>query len=258
MASRREQGNRGMDENVNQNLVGKWPKNPYHGSMKAPKVLNGVLIALCVLAVLAAGSWISRWMEESRVLKQIVERLSADSRAAQVLVTKSELNEKSGKILTTIKFLEYDAQGKTLPAKYFTFQGNVIQFQSLVIRFEDKFVRRADKLRGKSAYFFMKAFVLDGAKTQEFEITKTQEIPAGYKVPNIRSEFETELWRDFWKYALDLKARERAGIKNAQLEAPGSMFLPGSIYTLHIEHDGGFRIDAQPIPDILKGETVTT
>lgn len=226
--------------------------------MKPTKVFNVVLIGLGIFAVLAAGSWIGHWMEEARILKQMVERLSADSRAAQILVTKSELDEKSGKILTTIKFLEYDAKGKTLPAKYFTFQGNVIQFQSLVIRFEDKFVKGADKLRGKSAYFFMKAFVLDGTKTQEFEITNTAEIPAGYKVPNVRSEFETELWKDFWKYALDPKAREHAGIKNAQIEAPGSMFLPGAIYTLHIEHDGGLRIDAQPIPEILKGETVNS
>ncbi len=45
-------------------------------------------------------------------------------------------------------------------------------------------------------------------------------------------------------------------IKNAQIEAPGSMFLPGTIYTLKIEHDGGIRIDAEPVPEILKGEAV--
>ena len=71
------------------------------------------------------------------------------------------------------------------------------------------------------------------------------------------SVFEKELWGSFWSYALDPEQRQRAGIKNAQIEAPGSMFVPGTIYTLHIEHDGGIRIDAQPIPEILKGETLT-
>ena len=38
---------------------------------------------------------------------------------------------------------------------------NDVQFQSLVIRFNDNLVKKGDKLKGKSAYLFMKAFVLD-------------------------------------------------------------------------------------------------
>ena len=44
------------------------------------------------------------------------------------------------------------------------------------------------------------------------------------------------------------------GIKNAQIEAPGTKFIKGILYTLKIEHDGGLRIDAQPLPKILQGE----
>ncbi len=213
----------------------------------------------CLL--LAALGWLGHkafnYFDQVRVLKKMVQRLSADSRAAEVLVTRTELDEASGKIKTTIKFLEYDAGGRPVSPNYFTFEGNIIQFQALVIRFEDKFVLGGDKLRGKSAYLFTKAFVLDGPRTQEFEITPLHSIPAGYKIPGEKSKFETALWEKFWKYALDPKERERSGIKNAQIEAPGSMFLPGTIYTLKIEHDGGFRIDTRPVPEILKGEQVS-
>lgn len=226
-------------------------------AFKLSKWMNAALAVLIAAGLLAGGFWVSRWIQEIKILRQVVERLSADSRAAEVLVTKTELDEKSGKVATTIKFLEFDADGRPLPPKYFTFRGNVIQFQSLVIRFEDKLVRAGDRLRGKSAYLFMKAFVLDGTQTQEFEITKTGMIPAGYQVRGEKSEFEKRLWQDFWQYALDPKFREKAGVKNAQIEAPGSLFLPGSIYTLKIEHDGGLRIDAKPIPEILKGENVS-
>ncbi len=224
--------------------------------MNISKIFKIIFSLVGVAAMLAAGMWIYRWVEEGRVLRQVIERLSADSRAAEVVVTKTELDETTRKVKTTIKFLEYDANGSPLPAKYFTFQGNVIQFQSLVIRFQDKFVRAGDKLRGKSAYLFLKAFVLEGSRTQEFEITPTAGIPSGYKVPGKISEFERQLWTEFWKYALDPEARERSGIKNAQIEAPGSLFLPGTIYTLKIEPDGGLRIDTRPIPEILKGEKV--
>ena len=224
--------------------------------MKTSKIFNMVSIGILAMAVILAGVGVSQWIQKERMLRKIIERLHAETRRADVLVTKSEFDEATKKIRTTIKFLEYDVQGKPLEAKYFTFQGNIIQFQSLVIRFSDKLVEAGDRLRGKSAAFFMKAFVLNGPRTQEFDITKVQEVPGGYRISEKANEFETKLWQEFWNYALDPKKREHAGIKNAQIEAPGSMFLPGTIYTLKIEHDGGLRIDASPVPEILKGEKV--
>jgi hypothetical protein len=225
-------------------------------TMKTSKIFNMVSIGILVVAVGLAGVGINHWIQKERVLRKIIERLHAETRMADVLVTKSEFDETAKKIKTTIKFLEYDAQGKPLEPQYFTFEGNIIQFQSLVIRFNDKLVEAGDRLRGKSAALFMKAFVLDGSKTQVFDITKVNEVPGGYQISEKADEFETKLWREFWSYALDPKKREHAGIKNAQIEAPGSMFLPGTIYTLEIEHDGGLRIDASPVPEILKGEKV--
>ena len=48
----------------------------------------------------------------------------------------------------------------------------------------------------------------------------------------------------------------KLGIKNAQIEAPGTKFLPGYLYTLKIEHDGGLRIDTSTIPPIMRGEII--
>lgn len=224
------------------------------------KILFRILSLLVILALLfliGAGIWwVWKRVEENRVLRQVVERLSADSRIAEVFVTGSSYNESSRKIETTIKFLEYDAEGIPLPPRYFTFQGNIIQFQALVIRFQDKLIRAGDRLRGKSAYLFLRAFILDSQNYQAFDLTDFRQIPQGYKLPGVKSGFEAKLWQEFWDYALDPKARERMGIKNAQIEAPGSIFVPGTIYTLKIEHDGGLRIDTEPIPEILKGEKV--
>lgn len=226
--------------------------------MKTSRILNMIIGGIITVALILGVYGANQWLRREKLLRQIIERLSADTRVADVLVTKSEYDETTKKIKTTIKFLEYDAKGKALEPKYFTFQGNIIQFQSLVIRFQDKFIQAGDRLRGKSAYLFMKAFVLDGAETQQFDITRTGEVPVGYRIEGDKEqdEFQAKLWQDFWTYALDPAKRERAGIKNAQIEAPGSMFLPGTIYTIRVEHDGGIRIDANPVPEILKGEKV--
>jgi hypothetical protein len=213
-----------------------------------------------LLFVLAVGffvyQWFLRYLHENEVLKQVIHRLEADTRVAEVLVTGVNYDEATQKTLTTIKFLEYSIDGNPGEPKYFTFSGNIIQFQSLVIRFEDYYIRSGDSLKGKSAFIFWKVFMLDGANTQEFEITPMLSIPTGYKLKDGNDPFETWLWKKFWMYALDpLKAKE-TGIKNAQIEAPGTMFVPGVLYTIKIEHDGGLRIDSSPISPILRGERV--
>lgn len=217
------------------------------------KALRNTLI-LVVLFFIFIGGY--KFIAEYMTLRNIIKNLKAESRIAEVLVTESKLDEYTRKYTTTIKFLEYDVKGHPLKAKYFTFNGNLIQFQTLVVRFDDKYVEEGHRLKGKSIYLFLKAFVLDGKNTQEMTITSANQIPEGYRVGDPPNYYEKEIWKRFWKYALSPDDRKRAGIKNAQIEAPGSVFVPGTIYTLIIEHHGGIRIDARPIPEILKSEKV--
>ncbi|MFH1678236.1 MAG: hypothetical protein ABH914_01265 [Candidatus Omnitrophota bacterium] len=218
--------------------------------------MKRIIYFLIILLFICSAFYIIRFIKGNNAIKEVVARLEADSRIAQILVTNVSYDEASGKNLTTIKFLEYDTKKRPLNPKYFTFPGNIIQFQSLVVRFDDLYVRKKDLLRGRSAYLFWKVFMLDGANTIEQEITKLNQIPPGYKIENINNPFEEKLWREFWKYALNPKEAKKIGIKNAQIEAPGVMFIPGTLYTIKIEHDGGIRIDSQPLPDILKGERI--
>ena len=125
-----------------------------------------------------------------------------------------------------------------------------------MIRFDDIHIRNADMLRGKSAFIFWKVFMLDEENTQEYEINRINQIPNGYKVKGLTNPFEEKLWHDFWQFALDPQGAGSEGIKNAQIEAPGTMFVPGILYTVRIEHDGGLRIDSQRISPILRGERI--
>lgn len=213
---------------------------------------------MMVAGIVAVSIYLFNLLHENQVLKKVIERLSADSRLAEVLVTGVHRDPLTQKTYTTIKFLEYDTKLKPLAPRYYTFLGNIIQFQSLVIRFDDLYIKQGHPLKGKSAYLFMKVFSLGekGNAPEIFEINKINEIPAGYTVGEVRNNFEKKLWQKFWSYALDPKEADKVGVKNAQIEAPGTKFIPGLIYTIKIEHDGGMRIDAVPVPDILKGESI--
>lgn len=215
-----------------------------------------IIFLLCIVIGYQGYKIAAQYLYENAVLKRIITRLEADSRVAEVLVTGVNYNEVDKKTYTTIKFLEYDSQGKPLEPKYFTFSGNIIQFQSLVVRFDDAFIRSGDRLKGKSVYLFWKVFLLDKEKTQEYEITKINQVPRGYQLADQPNTAEAKFWSRFWEYALDPKKAKLEGIKNAQIEAPGTMFVPGNLYTIKIEHDGGLRIDAAPLSKILLGEQI--
>lgn len=221
------------------------------------KVFRTLLVILAfVFAVYGLYHVVFKFIHENEVLKKVISRLETDSRLAEVLVTGVNFDEQTQKTYTTIKFLEYDVNGRPLEPKYFTFSGNIIQFQSLVVRFEDIYIRQGDRLKGKSIYLFWKVFMLDGKDTVEYEVTRLADIPAGYKIEGLRDPFEEELWQHFWEYALEPNKADSRGVKNAQIEAPGTMFVPGILYTIKIEHDGGMRIDASPLSPILKGEKI--
>src|SRR3989338_2033428 len=209
----------------------------------------GVMLLLVIF-------YITKSFRENQILREIIERLTAESRVAEVIVTDVKRDAETKKNYTTIKFLEYDTKLNPLEPKYFTFSGNIIQFHSMVIRFDDFYIKKGHPLKGKSAYLFMKAFMLTDKGAETFEITKINEIPSGYEAADVKNAFEERLWKRFWEYALNPKEASKVGIKNAQIEAPGTKFIPGVIYTIKIEHDGGLRIDVKQKTPILKNEKI--
>src|SRR3989338_9030335 len=96
----------------------------FGGRMKSvSKVFNLLFLALILYF---AFFWYNQIMRE-KTLRKIIENLRAETRIAEVLVTDSHEDPTSA-AMTTIKFLEYDASGRPLPPRYFTFNVNVIQF----------------------------------------------------------------------------------------------------------------------------------
>jgi hypothetical protein len=204
-----------------------------------------------VFLAIGAGAF---FVYRNHILNEMIKRLRADSRVAEVLVTQQE--KRGDQLRTTLKFLEYDSLGRPLSPRYFTLNGDLIQFQALVIRFDDKSVMAGVPFKGKSASIFTKIFVLGNSpeETQVFEINKCYDVPSGYRIGARQTFFERLLWIQFWEYALDENVAHAAGVKNAQIEAPGTRFVPGRLYTVKIEHDGGLRIDSEELPPVLAGE----
>ena len=99
-------------------------------------------ITIALIVILGAAFFMVKNRIENLQLKKIIERLTAESRVAEVVVTDVRQDASTKKTYTTIKFQEYDTGLNPLEPRYFTFSGDIIQFQSMVIRFDDFYVKR--------------------------------------------------------------------------------------------------------------------
>lgn len=225
--------------------------------------IRGLVGRLVMLGLLAVGGFFGydyyqKW-RETEVLKQIISRLTADRRVADVWVKEYERGPDGAPQKVVLKVLEKDAEGTPLSPVLCTFSlSDIIHFEALVIRLSDKIVMDG---KGRSIHLFRRAYALEeGGDTYEScELNAPMEVPKGYALesqdPRV-SQIERRYWKRFWEYALDPKSREKAGVKNAQIEAPATRFVADKIYRIILENDGGLRIEANDIPDILKGEQV--
>lgn len=216
------------------------------------------LITLLVLAAVGYGGWwYYNFQHEKEILNQIIGRLTAERRVAEVYVEKISAAEsgEGERDRLRLKILEYDVDGKPLPPVFCTFSLNdVIHFEALVIRLSDEVVKGGE---GKSIHLFRRAFALEDGGTQyeSCELTRPESVPDGYRLPTgdkHASEVERRYWRAFWRYAMDEDARTAAQVRNAQIEAPATRFVPDKIYHIKLEARGGLTIEAGPVPDVLK------
>lgn len=218
------------------------------------------LLVLALLGAAAFGGYtLYDWYREREVLRQIVARLTAEERVAEVWVEEYHKAADGRLQKLRLKILEYGRDGKPLPPVFCDFSVNdIVHFEALVIRLNDQLVMDG---QGKSAHLFRRAFALDdrGDTYQSCDINRPLEVPGGYRlqVADARArEVEERYWKKFWELALDEQRRQSAGVKNAQIEAPATRFVPGRIYRLMLEHDGGLTIQPGPVPEILQGQKV--
>jgi hypothetical protein len=184
-------------------------------------------------------------------LKQVIQRLNGERRVADVVVTDQRTVD--GSLKTTLLFVEYARDGSALPAKRFTFDGNMAHVDAMVIKFDGKFVEDNDPLRGRSIALFTRLFGDKQAPEKGFRIDEPDKIPHVYRGSDpYVMEFERELWSNFWKLADDESYRKKMGVRIAQGEGVWTKFNPDRLYTLTLESDGGLNITSSPLKGIYR------
>jgi hypothetical protein len=189
--------------------------------------------------------------QKAEQLTQVVQRLGAERRVADVIVT--EQVDSGGGTKTTLLFVEYGRDGASLPARRFTVDGDVAYVDAMVIKFDGKFVEHNDPLRGHSIALFTRLYGENQPPEKGYRIDEPGRIPAVYRGADpYVTDFERELWANFWKLADDEAYRKEMGVRVAQGEAVWTKLQPDRLYTLTLESDGGLNITSSPLKGIYR------
>jgi hypothetical protein len=221
----------------------------------------GRIIGLAVLIIAgSAGLWfyqdrysasrqIEKLKEETRLLQQVVQRLSGEKRVADVLVTDQKIID--GVPHTTLLFVEYAKDGTPLPARSIEILGNPGHIDAMVIKFDRHFVSEGDPLRGHSIALFTKIYGDREKPSEGHVLDEPGKIPQIYRGSDPRvSEFETELWKNFWRLADDPAYRAQKGVRVADGQGVWRSFEPDKLYTIMLDSDGGLSITSEPLRGI--------
>jgi hypothetical protein len=226
----------------------------------AGKVGFALLLFLTLIGALGFSAfYLNKMYREKELeierLNQVVERLEATSRIAQVVVKDQGRNPETGKFETTVKFVEQDREGNALPERLFTVEGDVVYFDALVIKFMRDYVERGEALRGKSIHLFRRVFGETQAPEKGEPIDAPsidRGVPDLYRVSDVPTDFEADLWQNFWWYANNPEEARKKGVRVMQGEAVYTRFVRDNLYTLTLDHDGGINIEVESIPSILR------
>ena len=184
---------------------------------------------------------------QHRQLQQIVERLTAENRVAEVEVLECAPDE-SGRQRRLLRFVEFDRKDRPLPERRFLLPGNVVFFDALVIKFAEEQIAAADPLRGRSIALFRRIYSENQAPAEGQPVDTAGDVPNIYRITPNPTPFERKLWNAFWSYATDPEKARDAGVRVAQGEAVYAPLAPGEKWTLTLENDGGLNLIKQPAP----------
>lgn len=199
----------------------------------------------------AAEKKIEKLEEEKRVLQQVVTRLTSERRIAEVVVTDQQTVD--GVTRTTLLFVEYGRDGKPLPAKSFTIEGDTLHIDAQVIRFDEHFIAEGDPLRGHSIALFTRIYGNQQKPDDGARVDEPGAVPAIYRAADPRiSDFEMDLWKSFWRLADDAEYRKERGVSIADGDGTWRPIAPGNVYTLTLQSNGGVSITFEPLEGVYQ------
>lgn len=176
-------------------------------------------------------------------LDTAVRLLKVDYRLARISVVDQWTDPLTEGLVSKIEFVEIDERGNAIDdPRTFEIRGDVVYVDHWVVKFDDEYVEQADQLRSASLVLFRRIFGEFQEPMQGFALDETGERPRAYAGGTVPSDFEEQIWGDFWAIANDPARAAELGIRAAHGEAVSMKLQEGRTYRLMLRASDGISI----------------
>jgi hypothetical protein len=124
----------------------------------------------------------------------------------------------------------------------FTMKGDMIYIDGLSVTFDDKYVEQADLERGTSLFSFTRIFTDIQNPKDGHPLDDVGSRPLAYSRGGQMSEFESNIWKNFWSLANDKEAAGKLGIASIHGSAVSIKPVQGNSYTIELRASAGPKL----------------
>jgi hypothetical protein len=148
-----------------------------------------------------------------------------------------------------IRFVELSPDGDPIGSpREFRFASDVLYIDNWIVKFDDRFVKDKDLQRGTSLCLFRRIFGEDQSPSQGYLLDEVGMRPQAYARGGQPTEFESQIWSQFWEFANDPQKAAEMGIRAANGEAVSIQVRPGMAYNIELRASGGLSITPHVAP----------
>jgi hypothetical protein len=168
--------------------------------------------------------------------------LKVDHRLAQLNIL-DQANDENGEVVNTVQFIELNPEGVAMSEpRVFRVKGDMIYVDGLSVTFQDKFVEEADLERGTSLFSFTRIFTDKQNPKDGFPLDEVNSRPLAYGKGGQISDFEKNIWKNFWSIANDKEKSGELGIANIHGSAVSIKPMKGNSYTIELRASAGPKL----------------
>ncbi len=181
--------------------------------------------------------------EEIMRLDTALRLLKVDHRLARISVIDQIRDTDTGGITTDLEFVEVNDEGAPIDQpRMFRIKGEIIYVDNWVVKFDDKYIEQSDLDRATSLVLFRRIFGDQQEPRDGSWLDDTNRPPRAYTRGGAISDFEKQIWDDFWNIANDPSKAKELGIRAAHGEAISIKAEKGRTYKIQLRASDGLSI----------------
>ncbi len=223
---------------------------------KATEKLAGLKASLELLAAQSAeqqktieeqARQVAALARANEQLEMANKLLKVDHRLARIKVLEKGQDPGTNEKFCLVEFSEVDDLGKSIgESKQYRLKGQRLYLDAFIVKFDDQYIESADALRATSMYMFRRLFGEDDGLAGGYPLDVDDQgvvRAAAYVRGSRLSEFEQQIWRDFWAISNDPQKQKDLGVRNNHGQINYIDPVPGQVYEFTLRSSDGLSFN---------------